>query len=129
LKLNYFKELENNTNYSSIMFDNKKSEHETKRITNSLFLTTPRNQENFVSPRNKDKKEIELTDEKFNELEDYKNKLGIELNELIKKEKENEDQRMKKYTNEADEEIKKILQDAINKDRMESSKRVKEFNE
>jgi len=111
------------------MFDNKKSEHETKRITNSLFLTTPRNQENFVSPRNKDKKEIELTDEKFNELEDYKNKLGIELNELIKKEKENEDQRMKKYTNEADEEIKKILQDAINKDRMESSKRVKEFNE
>lgn len=70
-----------------------------------------------------------MSQEKINELENYKIRLGTELNEFIQKEKEKEDERMKNYTNEADEEIKKILEDAINKDRMESSNRVKAFNE
>ena len=51
------------------------------------------------------------------------------MNELIQMEKEKEDQRMKNYTDEADEKIKKILEDAISKDRLESSKRVREFNQ
>ena len=67
--------------------------------------------------------------ERLSELEDYKNKLGTELNELLQVEKEKEDERMKNYAGEADEEVKKILEDAISKDRMESSMKVKTFNE
>ena len=130
MKLNYLiNKLEYDTNHSINKIENKHNDYEQKININSLFLTTPKNQECFVSPRNKNKKEIEFTEEKNNELENLKNKLGIELDELIKREKEKEDQRMKNYTNEADDEIKKILQNAINRDRMESSNRVKEFNE
>jgi hypothetical protein len=130
LKLKYLiNKLEYDTNHSINKIENKHNDYEQKRNINSLFLTSPKNQECFVSPRNKNKKEIEFTEEKNNELENLKNKLGIELDELIKREKEKEDQRIKNYTNEADDEIKKILQNAINRDRMESSNRVKEFNE
>ena len=71
----------------------------------------------------------ELDEDGLNKLKDYKSKLGNELNEIIQQEKEKEEDRLKNYTNEADEEIKKILEDAINKDRVESSKRVMSFNE
>ena len=71
----------------------------------------------------------ELDEESLNKLQEYKSKLGNELNEIIKQEKEKEEDRLKNYSDEADEEIKKILEDAINKDRKESSKRVMSFNE
>lgn len=62
-------------------------------------------------------------------MEEYKNNLVCELNDFIQKEKKKEDERMKDITEEADEEIKKILENAIKKDRLDSSKRVKAFNE
>jgi hypothetical protein len=62
-------------------------------------------------------------------LEDYRNKLGVEYKELIQKEKEKDEQRLKNYTEDADDEIKKILEDAFNKERMESSRIIKDFNE
>jgi len=71
----------------------------------------------------------ELDEDENNMLEEYKSKLGDELNNLIKLEKDKEEERLKNYTNEADEEIKKILEDSINKDRIESSRRVMAFNE
>lgn len=69
------------------------------------------------------------SEEMKRKVEDYKISLNEELNKIIKEEKEKEDERMKKYTEEADDRIKQILQDAITKDRMESSKRVMRFNE
>jgi len=36
---------------------------------------------------------------------------------------------MKNYTEEADDAIKKILEDSINKDRLESSRKINDFNE
>ncbi len=62
-------------------------------------------------------------------MEDYRNKLGVEYKELIQKEKEKDEQRLKNYTEDADDEIKKILEDAFNKERMESSRIIKDFNE
>ena len=62
-------------------------------------------------------------------IDEYKNNLNLELNKIIQEEKEKEDERMKKYTEESDEQIKKILEDAIIKERSESSKRVMIFNE
>lgn len=70
-----------------------------------------------------------LDEDGLNKLEEYKSKLGNELNDLIQTEKEKEEERLKKYTDEADEEIKKILEDSIQKDRMESSRKVMAFNE
>jgi len=62
-------------------------------------------------------------------IDEFKSKLIQELNKIIQEEKEKEDERMKKYTEESDEEIKKILEEAIAKERNESSKRVFIFNE
>ena len=62
-------------------------------------------------------------------LEKYKSKLGNKLNNLIKLEKEKEEERLKNYNIEADDEIKRILEDSINKDRLESSRKIMAFNE
>jgi hypothetical protein len=62
-------------------------------------------------------------------LEKYKSKLGNKLNNLIKIEKEKEEERLKNYNIEADDEIKRILEDSINKDRLESSRKIMAFNE
>ncbi len=62
-------------------------------------------------------------------IDNYKNQLNQELNKIIQEEKEKEDERMKKYTDEADEEIKKIVEDAIVRERNASSRRVILFNE
>lgn len=73
--------------------------------------------------------ENELDEEDKIKLQEYKTKLGNELNEMIKLEKEKEEERLKSHSKEADEEIKKILEESINKDRLESSRKVMMFNE
>jgi len=62
-------------------------------------------------------------------IEDFKYRLNLELTKLIQEEKEKEDERMRKYNEETDELIKKVLEEAISKERNESSKRVFSFNE
>ena len=100
---------------------------QTNEKRNSFFVSSPVNNKTSFSPINV--KDTLLSTDRLSELEDYKNKLGTELNLLIQIEKEKEEERMKNYTNEADEEIKRILENAITKDRLVSSKKVKTFNE
>jgi hypothetical protein len=71
----------------------------------------------------------ELDEYEKDKLEKYRSKLGNELNDLIKLEKEKEEERLKNYNIEADDEIKRILEDSINKDRLESSRKIMSFNE
>jgi hypothetical protein len=102
---------------------NNLMQNETKK--SGLFLT---------GSTNKIPKKIETIPEDLNEesqiqLQEFKAKLVKELNQIIKIEKEKEEERLKNHSIEADEEIKKILEDSINKDRLISSRKVMEFNE
>ena len=92
------------------------------------MITSRGEKDEQTSNYNKENNKIYIEEMK-KKIEEFKNILNKELNDIIQDEKVKEDERMKKYTEESDEQIKKILEESISKERKESSKRVMLFNE